>query len=118
MNNIKTVEDYMNLKYTIMVQERDDSSGHYFFGKVLELDGCMSHGDSPEELNHNIREAMELYFETMIELNKNIPLPISENDYSGKFNLRIPKSLHQRLAIEAKKEGISLNQYALYKLSI
>ena len=118
MNNKMTVEDYMNLNYTIMVQERNDSSGHYFFGKVLELDGCMSHGDTPDELNKNIRDAMKSYIEALLEWGEPIPVPVSENSYSGKFNLRIPSSLHQRLAIEAKKEGVSLNQYALYKLSL
>lgn len=37
--------------------------------------------------------------------------------YSGKFLVRVPKSLHKRLAEEAALEGVSLNQYALYKLS-
>lgn len=36
--------------------------------------------------------------------------------YSGKILLRIPKSLHRRLAEAAKVEGVSLNQYALYRL--
>lgn len=36
---------------------------------------------------------------------------------SGKIALRIPKSLHQELANAAKEEGVSLNQYCLYKLS-
>lgn len=38
-------------------------------------------------------------------------------DYSGKLSLRIPRSLHMKLVEDAKMEGISLNQYALYKLS-
>ena len=37
--------------------------------------------------------------------------------YGGKILLRVPKSLHKRLAAEAQLEGVSLNQYALYKLS-
>lgn len=37
--------------------------------------------------------------------------------YGGKIMLRVPKSLHKRLAAEAKMEGVSLNQYAIYKLS-
>ncbi len=37
--------------------------------------------------------------------------------YNGKVLLRLPKSLHKRLADEARVEGVSLNQYALYKLS-
>lgn len=37
---------------------------------------------------------------------------------SGKFVVRIPKSLHGALASEAKAEGVSLNQLVLTKLSI
>jgi predicted HicB family RNase H-like nuclease len=38
-------------------------------------------------------------------------------DYNGKLSLRIPRSLHMSLVEHAKTEGVSLNQFALYKLS-
>lgn len=38
-------------------------------------------------------------------------------DYSGKLVLRIPRSLHKALKEAAEVEGVSLNQYMLYKLS-
>ncbi len=41
----------------------------------------------------------------------------AQKEYSGKLLLRIPKELHQHLAEEAKANGVSLNQYALYKLA-
>lgn len=41
----------------------------------------------------------------------------SLDDYSGKLVLRIPRSLHKLLKEEAEIEGVSLNQYMLYKLS-
>lgn len=41
----------------------------------------------------------------------------SVGDYSGRLNIRIPRSLHQRLSQEAKSDGVSLNQYILYKLA-
>jgi hypothetical protein len=37
---------------------------------------------------------------------------------SGKFVVRVPKTVHSVLEVEAKTEGISLNQLALSKLSI
>jgi len=37
---------------------------------------------------------------------------------SGRFNLRIPKSLHRALEIEARRESVSLNQLATAKLAI
>ena len=42
---------------------------------------------------------------------------ISNNGYSGKLSIRIPKTLHKQLIDFAKAENISLNQYILYKLS-
>ena len=44
------VNDYMKLPYTRLVQEINDESGHYFYGRILELDGCQSTGDTLEEL--------------------------------------------------------------------
>lgn len=44
-------------------------------------------------------------------------LEASVEGYSGRILLRIPRSLHKRLAEAAKVEGVSLNQYALYRLS-
>lgn len=38
-------------------------------------------------------------------------------DYSGRLVLRIPRSLHKHLKEEAEVEGVSLNQYMLYKLA-
>lgn len=111
------VKDYLKLPYTRIVQEMNDESGHYFYGRILELDGCQSTGDTIEELYEGLNEAMEVYIEVKLENNLRIPIPESADDYSGKFNVRLPKSLHQRLAIEANKEGISLNQLVLYKLA-
>jgi hypothetical protein len=39
-------------------------------------------------------------------------------EYSGKFNVRVPKSLHAALASEAEAEGVSLNQLVLSKLAL
>ena len=40
-----------------------------------------------------------------------------EQAYSGKISLRVPKTLHMELAQGANSEGVSLNQYILYKLA-
>lgn len=111
------VKDYMDLPYNYIIQQINDESGKYYYARVLELDGCQSDGDTFDEAYENLREAMQGYIETKLANGLDIPIPQSTQDYSGKFVVRIPKSLHQTLAIEAEKEGVSLNQYALYKLS-
>jgi predicted RNase H-like HicB family nuclease len=112
-----TVKEYLELPYHIIIQHLVDESGNYYFAAVQELDGCMSHGDTYDEAFENIQEAMEGWIETKLEGGFPVPTPINEIQYSGKFVLRLPKSLHARLAMEAEKEGVSLNQYALYRLS-
>ena len=114
---MKKVKDYMNLPYNYIVQPITDESGYYFYARVLELDGCQSTGETFEEAYENLREAMEGWIETKLEGGFEVPLPVGYDDFSGKFIVRIPKSLHYRLSVEAEQEGVSLNQYALYKLS-
>jgi predicted RNase H-like HicB family nuclease len=113
-----TVKDYMALPYNIVLRYVNDESGAYYFATVQELDGCMSDGATLEETYANIQEAMEGWIETRLEAGFHIPEPLGADKYSGKFVVRLPKSLHRRLAIEAEKEGVSLNQYTLYKLSV
>ena len=38
-------------------------------------------------------------------------------EFSGRLNIRIPKTLHCRLSREARQDGVSLNQYIIYKLA-
>ena len=100
-----------------LIKEMNDESGHYYYGSVLELDGCQSTAETVDELMKSLDEAMEGYLEVKLEHNYPIPLPQQDDSYSGRFVLRLPKTLHKRLSIEASNEGVSLNQWACYKLS-
>lgn len=112
-----SIQEYLNLPYNIIVKKVCDESGQYYVATVLELDGCMGTGDSYEEAYRDVLEAMEGFIETKLKNGFEVPRPVDVEEYSGKFVVRIPKSLHQKLSIEATKEGVSLNQLALYKLS-
>lgn len=69
------LEEYMKLPYTKTVEEMNDESGHYYYGRVLELDGCQSTGDTIEELYENLNEAMMGYIAVKLENNLSIPMP-------------------------------------------
>ena len=112
------INKYLDLPYTFIIQKMNDESGEYYFAKVLEFDGCMSDGDTFAEAYENLRDAMAGWIETKLAYGFEVPLPKSNDDYSGKFVIRMPKSLHQKLVIEAEREGVSLNQLALYKLAL
>jgi hypothetical protein len=55
------------------------------------------------------------------ELLDSLPEPAvgpQRREFSGKFNVRIPKSLHAALVREAEAEAVSLNQLVLAKLAL
>jgi antitoxin HicB len=103
----KSTEYYTNLPYTI---EMRPSTGEGWFVRIRELSGCMSQGDTAEEAARNIREAMQLWIEAALEDGYPIPEPRPEEEFSGKFLVRVPRSLHRELAERAQQEGVSLNQ--------
>ena len=111
----KDLAYYMELPYNIII--RKDPYGGYF-AKIEELEGCMTQGETYEEALKNIREAMELWLENALEDGDIIPEPVAdEEEFSGKFVLRLPKTLHRKLARNAYKENVSLNQYVVFLLS-
>lgn len=117
MKEKRSLKYYLEQPYTVIIQEMQDETEKYFYGRYKELEGCQSHASSIDELNKNMRIALEGYIKTCLKNDIPIPIPKSDDDFSGRFMVRIPKSLHRLLAEEAEKEGTSLNQYALYKLS-
>jgi predicted RNase H-like HicB family nuclease len=110
--------EYLKLPYNIIIRHTVDESGSYYLATVLEFDGCMSDGASYQEAFENIQEAMAGWIETKRANGFPIPPPVGNEKFSGKFVVRLPKTLHTRLALEAEKEKVSLNQYVLYKLSV
>jgi len=42
---------------------------------------------------------------------------IEEIEYNGKILVRVPKTLHKDLIKKAQAEGVSLNQFIVYKLA-
>lgn len=110
----KDIEEYLKLPYTIeLVQDL----GEGWFVRVRELSGCMSQGDTAEEALVMIQEAMSLWLEAALEDGLSIPEPRPVDDYSGKFVVRLPRSLHRELSELAEDEGVSLNQLVVSALA-
>lgn len=107
----------LDLGYTEIIKKIQDEDGDLYVGSFLEIPEAKTYARTKEELDERMQEVLELSIDVRRKNNEKIPEPISDDDFSGKFTLRLPKSLHKLLSIQAEKEGISLNQYALYKLS-
>ena len=81
------------------------------FAEVLELRGCFTQGDTPEEALKNLEEAMWGWLSSALDAGQAVPEPLALRGYSGHVALRMPKSLHREAVRRAQLEGVSLNQY-------
>ena len=113
---MKTIEEYLSLPYKMELVPDPDEGG--FVVSYPDLPGCLSSGESIEQAIANAEDAKKAWLEAALEDGIEIPEPDSLDAYSGQFKLRIPKSLHRSLAEHSKREGISMNQYCLYLLSL
>lgn len=104
----KTLEYYLGLPYTRELIPEPEGG---WFIRIKELPGCMSQGETPEEALRMIEDAMRGWLEVSLEDGDLIPEPRPDEEYSGKFVVRVPKSLHRQLVEEAEHEGVSLNQF-------
>lgn len=104
----KTIEYYMSLPYTRELIKEPEGG---WFIRIKELPGCMSQGDTVEEAMIMIEDSMCGWLDVSLEDGDEIPEPKLDEDYSGKFVVRLPRSLHRQLAETAEREGVSLNQF-------
>jgi antitoxin HicB len=74
-----------------------------------------THGTTLEEAVHNAQEVLRLLIASARRHREVMPEP--ERRYSGNLRLRLPVSLHGRLAREAEREGVSLNQWIVTRLA-
>ena len=111
----ESLDYYMNLPYRLSIVPDLEEGG--YAAEYPELPGCVTCGESIEEVVELARDAMRCWLSVALENGDTIPLPESMNTYSGQFKLRIPKSLHRTLANRAKEEGVSMNQYCSTILS-
>ena len=112
---MRTIEEYMRLPYRMEIIPDTVEGG--FAVRLPELPGCLTCGDTLEEAVRNAADCKIEWLSAAMEEGISIPEPVSEEEYSGQFKLRIPKSLHKSLAEHSKAEGISMNQYCLYLLT-
>jgi len=109
----KPLEHFLSLSYPIEIAQSEGA----WVASIPDLPGCSSFGDTVAEAVENIQKTKHLWIEVRYRGGAEIPEPTEEEDFSGKFLLRIPRSLHRSLAHGAEKQGVSLNHYVCFLLS-
>ena len=86
-----------------------------FIATLPEWQSARTHGATLEEAAKNARQVLEMLIASAQRHGERIP-PAARR-LSGNLRLRLPVSLHGRLAREAEREGVSLNQWIVSKLA-
>jgi len=105
-------------KYTIEVFWSDEDEG--YIAVVPDLPGCSAWGATAAQAIAQAHDASAAWIKAAKAASRPIPEPTSPLDatnYSGRFLMRVPRHLHAELARNAKRQGVSLNQYVLYLLA-
>jgi antitoxin HicB len=105
---MKDSQYYLGLPYTVVIKRDEDGD---FVARVQELPGCSTHGKTAAEATEAIQEVQAAWIEECLKNGQPVPEPVPEDALpSGKFLLRVPRSLHRDLAEMARRENVSLNQ--------
>lgn len=100
---MKNYLEYKGYISTIEVSVED----RVLFGTINGINDLVTfEGENLDELENAFQEAVDDYLD-LCARNKKDP----EKAYKGQFNVRIPSELHRKIAINATKQRMSLNQY-------
>jgi antitoxin HicB len=111
---MKDIHYYLSLKYPIELIETDEG----FVAAHPDLAGCASFGDTAAEAIDSLKDVRELWLKGQVEANGVAPEPRAEEEFSGRFVVRLPKWLHRLLDAEAKRQSSSLNTFVVSLLSL
>jgi antitoxin HicB len=113
-----TLDDYLELPYRIsLTPDRGEEGVEGWVAEIDELPGCLSQGSTPEVALAGVRDAMAGWISVALEDGRPIPGPRAELTHSGRFVVRMPRTLHATLAAQAEGEGVSLNQLVVTLLA-
>lgn len=116
-SDLKDLSYYVRLPYAVRIYREPDGSG--FTAEIPDLPGCITCADTLDEVWALIDDAKRGWLELALADGDPIPepAPMLEEQPSGKFTVRVPRSLHRKLSEEARREGVSLNQFVTVALA-
>nr|WP_315409711.1 type II toxin-antitoxin system HicB family antitoxin [uncultured Selenomonas sp.] len=84
-----------------------DAQDALLIGEVFGINDSLNfHGASVAELKDAFHQCIDNYLDVCKKIQKN-----PDKEFKGNFNIRIPSDLHRKLALEATRHDVSLNQF-------
>lgn len=88
-----------------------------YVASCLELPSLSWLAGTPQEALAGVEQVVAEAVADMQEASEPVPTPLADQHFSGRFNVRIPETLHRKLATEAAEEGVSLNRLVSDRLA-
>lgn len=102
-------------KYTYQVfWSADDQE---YVATVLEFPSLSWLAESRHAAEDGLVAVVDEVIHDMEAHGEDVPMPLGERKFSGKFQVRTSHSVHRHLAMEAARNGVSLNALVNEKLS-
>ena len=84
-----------------------DEDDGLFIGEVFGINDSLNfHGRSVDELTTSFHDCIDNYLDACAKFHRS-----PDKEFKGSFNICIPSDLHRRLALEATRKNLSLNQF-------
>ena len=107
----------MQAAYPVQLRQDDQNGEPYWVAELPDLPGCLADGDTAAEALESLEQAKRIWLKTALAEGRSVPPPSRYEGFSGRVLLRLPKSMHRRLAARAEMEDTSMNQLVVMLLS-
>jgi predicted HicB family RNase H-like nuclease len=85
-----------------------------YIGRCLELPWLSQRAPTLKDAIAGVERAVDEYLD---EHEGDVPRPLTDRKFSGRFYVRTSPMLHARLAVEAAEQNVSMNQWVVSKLA-
>ena len=105
---------YKHYTYRITWSQEDKE----YVGLCTEFPSLSYLSKDQIEALDGITQVVKHVIDDMQALGEKLPEPLSEKNFSGKFQIRIPPEMHRLLTLLSSEQGMSLNRYINLKLAM
>jgi predicted HicB family RNase H-like nuclease len=88
-----------------------------YVGRCIELPWLSHWAATMRDAIAGAEHAVDEHIAERQEAGEDVPAPLTERQYSGKFVVRTSPALHARLAVEAAEQNVSMNHWVVQKLA-
>jgi predicted HicB family RNase H-like nuclease len=85
-----------------------------YIGRCIELPWLSQWAPTMQKAIASVEHAVDQY---VAEREGDVPRPLTERQFSGRFLVRTSPALHARLTVEAAEQNVSMNAWVVQKLA-